>query len=139
MNFHKFSSILIRILKRSKFQSALESRAREMARSGQTRNDIKTYESVHVSVVKPGLYTYDASISINTSVSTRNLRVNRCDASISALCFRLCLCFRRPSLHVRHKHKRMKRFPFSCACACACVVGVNWDDASISTSARKEN
>ena len=39
------------------------------------------------------VYTYDASISI------RNLRVNRCDGSISALCLRLCL--RRPGLHVR--------------------------------------
>ena len=60
------------------------------------------------------VYTYDASISISTSISTRmftraisisistrNPRVNRCDASISALCLRLCLCLRRPGLHVR--------------------------------------
>ena len=53
------------------------------------------------------VYTYDASISI----STRNLRVNRCDASTSALC--LCLC--RPGLHVRR------------------------NDASISTSTREWN
>ena len=38
------------------------------------------------------VYTYDASIS------TRNLR---CDASISTLCLRLCLCLRCPGLHVR--------------------------------------
>ena len=59
------------------------------------------------------VYTYDASISISTSISTRNLRVNRCDASISALCLRLCLCLRRPGLHVRR------------------------NDASISTSTRE--
>ena len=41
------------------------------------------------------VYTYDASIS------TRNLRGNRCDASISALCLRMCLSLRRPGLHVR--------------------------------------
>ena len=52
---------------------------------------------------------YDASIS------TRNLRVNRCDTSISALCLRLCICLRRPGLHVRR------------------------NDASISTSAREWN
>ena len=56
------------------------------------------------------VYTYDASISI----STRNLRVNRCDASISALCLRLCLCLHR------------------------CVVRVNRYDASISTKQGKE-
>ena len=47
------------------------------------------------------VYTYDVSISISTSISTRNLRVNRCQASISALCLRLCSCLRRPGLHVR--------------------------------------
>ena len=57
------------------------------------------------------VYTYDASISISTSISTRNLRVNRCDARISAL----CLCLRRPGLHVRR------------------------NDASISTSTRGWN
>ena len=41
------------------------------------------------------------SISISTSISTRNLCVNRCDASISTLCLRLCLRLRRPGLHVR--------------------------------------
>ena len=61
------------------------------------------------------VYTYEASISISTSISTRNLRVNRCDASISALCLRLCLCLRRPGLHVRR------------------------NDASISTSTREWN
>ena len=61
------------------------------------------------------VYTYDASISISTSISTRNLCVNRCDASISALCLRLCLCLRRPVLHVRR------------------------NDASISTSTREWN
>ena len=55
------------------------------------------------------VYTYDASISI------RNLRVNRCDANISALCLRLCLCLRRPGLHVRR------------------------NNASISTSTRERN
>ena len=45
------------------------------------------------------VYTHDASINISTSINTRNIRVNRCDASISALCFYLCL--RRPGLHVR--------------------------------------
>ena len=57
------------------------------------------------------VYTYDASISI----STRNLRVNQCDASISALRLRLCLCLRRSGLHVRR------------------------NDASISTSTREWN
>ena len=61
------------------------------------------------------VYTYDASISISTSISTRNLRVNRCDASISALSLRLGLCLRRPGLHVRR------------------------NDASISTSTREWN
>ena len=66
------------------------------------------------------VYTYDASISINTSISTKNLRVNGCDANISALFFsylslRLCLCLRRPDLHVRR------------------------NDASISTSRREWN
>ena len=61
------------------------------------------------------VYTYDASISISTSISTGNLRVNRCDASISALCLRLCLCLHRPGLHVRR------------------------NDASISTSTREWN
>ena len=70
-------------------------------------------------------------------MSTRKLRVNRCDASISALCLRLCLCLRRPGLRVRRKHNRMEPFPFSCACAYACVVSVNRD--GISTSARKGN
>ena len=56
---------------------------------------------------------YDASMSISTSISTRNLRVNRCDASISALCLRLCLCLRRSGLHARR------------------------NDASISTSTRE--
>ena len=49
------------------------------------------------------------------STSTRNLRVNRCEASISALCLRLCLCLRRAGLHVRR------------------------NDASISTSTREWN
>ena len=53
------------------------------------------------------VYTYDANISI----STRNLRVNQCDASISALCLRLHCS----GLHVRQ------------------------NDASISTSAREWN
>ena len=70
-------------------------------------------------------------------MSTRKLRVNRCDASISALCLRLCLCLHRPGLRVRRKHNRMESFPFSCACAYACVVSVNRDDAS--TSPRKGN
>ena len=39
--------------------------------------------------------------AISLSISTRNLHVNRCDASISALCLRLCLCLRRPGLHLR--------------------------------------
>ena len=39
-----------------------------------------------------------------TSISTRNLRVNRCDASISAFCLHLCLCLRRPGLHVRRNN-----------------------------------
>ena len=43
------------------------------------------------------------------------MRVNRCGASISALCLRLCLCLRRPGLHVRR------------------------NDASISTSTREWN
>ena len=47
------------------------------------------------------VYTYDASISISTSISTRNLPVNRCGANISALCLRFCLCLRRAGLHVR--------------------------------------
>ena len=37
----------------------------------------------------------------NASISTRNLRVKRCDASMSAL----CLCLHHPGLHVRRKHK----------------------------------
>ena len=41
----------------------------------------------------------------DASVSTRNLRVNRCDASISAL----CLCLRRPGLHVRHNDASIRR------------------------------
>ena len=41
----------------------------------------------------------------DASVSTRNLRVNRCDASISAL----CLCLRRPGLHVRHNDASISR------------------------------
>ena len=53
------------------------------------------------------VYTYDASIS--TSISMRNLRVNWCDATISAL------CLRHTGLHVRR------------------------NDASISTSTRKWN
>ena len=55
--------------------------------------------------LKPGLHD-DASISINTSISisTRNLRVNQWDARISALCLRLCLCLRRPGLHVRRNN-----------------------------------
>ena len=61
------------------------------------------------------VYSYAANISISTSISTKNLRVNRCDASISALCLRLCLCLRRAGLHVRR------------------------NDASISTSTREWN
>ena len=50
-------------------------------------------ECIMYKVICSGLvYTHDASISI----STGNLRENRCDASISALCLRLCLCLRRP-------------------------------------------
>ena len=34
----------------------------------------------------------------------KKLGVNRCDASISALCLSLCLCYHRPGLHVRHNN-----------------------------------
>ena len=69
------------------------------------------------------VYTYDESTSIN--ISTRNLRVNRCDASTSALCLRLCLCLRRPDLHVRrndasigtYKHNRMLVRAYACVVA----------------------
>ena len=78
-----------------------------------------------VARVKPGSDTCDASISISTSISTRNLRVNRCDASISALCLRLCLCLRRPGLHVRRNDASIststREWNDSCACAYACV------------------
>ena len=63
-----------------------------------------------MSVLKPGLH-----VRRKHKQSTRNLRVNRCDASISALCLRLCLCLRRPGLHLRR------------------------NDASISTSTREWN
>ena len=91
-------------------------------------------------------YTYDASIRRSTSRSTRNLRVNWCDASISALCLRLCLCLRRPILYVgrndasqaqAQEKETISILLCLCLCLCRCVVRVNRDDAS--TSARKGN
>ena len=90
------------------------------------------------------VYTYDASISI----STRNLRVNRCDASISALCLLLCLCLRRSGLHVRRNDANITPAQENgtisilfCLCLCLrrSVVRVNRDDTNISTSTRKGN
>ena len=58
---------------------------------------------------------YDTSISVSTSINKRNLRVNGCNASISTLCLRLCLCLCRPGLYIRR------------------------NDANISTSTREWN
>ena len=69
------------------------------------------------------VYTYYASIS----TSTRNLHVNRCDASISALCLCLCLC--RPGLHPMTQAQAQENGTISILlCLRHCVVPVNRDD-----------